>query len=234
MRNMKFEGVLGAGVVFFCSCGPAKAPEPPPAAAPVPTPTGSSEAVTVIAPSKAPAQPSNCLLRDPATCLPACDAGDAEACFRAGQGFHQLPEGQRDDKRASVAYRRGCDLGNFGACGNLGLQHENGWGIDRDVWKAAALYEKACAAELAVHCRNLGKLNEGVSGYPADPTKSKAAYERALTLALAQCDNGKPEGCVVAGYMYRDGKGTPVDKARGEELVQKACSMGYSWACKSR
>jgi len=230
---MKLELVFAASAVFFCSCGPAKTAETPPAAAPEPVRNDSPGPAPVIAPpSEAPAQSSKCLLRDPATCLPGCDAGDAEACFRAGQGFHQLPEGQRDDAKAAIAYRRGCDLGKPEACGNLGLHLENGWGIDRDVQKAAALYESACAAEIAVQCRNVGKLNEGVSGYPRDPVKSKAAYEHALTLALAQCEQGQSEACVVAGYMYRDGKGTPTDKARAKELVEKACSMGYSWACK--
>jgi TPR repeat protein len=132
------------------------------------------------------------------------------------------------------AYQRGCDLGKAEACGNLGLQYEKGWGIAQDVAKAAVLYEKACAAEVVVACRNIGKLNEGESGYPANLGRSAAAYQQVLNLALAQCDRGRADGCVAAGYMFQDGKGTPIDQPRGDELVRKACSMGYSWACKPR
>ena len=152
----------------------------------------------------------------------------------AGQGFHQLPEGQRDEAKAVAAYQRGCDLGKMEACGNLGLQYEKGWGASQDLERAAALYARACDAQIVVACRNLGKINEGESGYPVNAQKSAKAYRRALDLALQQCDQGKAEGCVAAGYMYQDGKGTPVDEARGSELVKKACSMGYSWACKPR
>lgn len=230
---MKLRLVAFFGLVSFLACGGTKPSEIPLAASP---PTSANDTAEPL-PAPQPAAlvgAAMCSLREPHACVPACDAGDAEACFLAGQGFHQLPEGQRDDQKAVSAYRRGCDLDKPEACGNLGLQYEKGWGIAQDIAKAAALYEKACAAEVVVACRNVGKLNEGESGYPADPGKSAAAYQRALTLALALCDHGRAEGCVAAGYMFQDGKGTSVDQARGDELVRKACSMGYSWACKAR
>jgi len=231
---MKLQLVAVFGLVSLSACGAAKPSEMPLAAALPSSANNTAEPVTAPPQPAAPVAASKCSLREPQACLPACDAGDAQACFLAGQGFHQLPEGQRDDEKAVSAYKRGCDLGKAEACGNLGLQYEKGWGTAQDIAKASALYEKACAADVVVACRNVGKLNEGESGHPAHPEKSAAAYQRALGLALAQCDQRRAEGCVAAGYMFQDGKGTPVDQARGDELVRKACSMGYSWACKPR
>ena len=67
-----------------------------------------------------------------------------------------------------------------------------------------------------------------------NPEASHLAYAKALNLALRECDSGKAEGCAAAGYMYQDGKGAESDAVRGDELVRKACQMGYSWACKPR
>jgi TPR repeat protein len=152
----------------------------------------------------------------------------------AGQGFHQLPEGRRDDAKAVAAYQRGCELGEPESCGNLGLLYEKGWGTAQDLGRAASLYERACENHVPIACRNLGKLNEGESGHPVNRQRAASAYRRALDLALEQCDQGIGESCATAGYMYQDGKGTSVDESRGAELTKKACSIGYSWACKPR
>lgn len=214
---MKLLLAVLTGLISLRACSAPKASERPVGSATNPLPAQSAERVTVATPAS-----PKCSAQEPEACLPVCDAGDARACFLAGQGFHQLPESRRDDKKAVAAYTRGCDLGKPEACGNLGLQYEEGWGTDRDVGRAAVLYEKACAADVVVACRNVGKLNEGESGYPANPSRSGAAYERALELALKQCDQGRGEGCVAAGYMFQDGKGTPADPLRGDDLVRAA------------
>jgi TPR repeat protein len=124
-------------------------------------------------------------------------------------------------------------LGDMRCCGNLGLMLEKGWGTSADIHRAGTMYERACLADVAIACRNNGRISEPDGPLP-NATKSANSYARALNLALQSCDRGSAEGCAAAGYMYEDGKGTPSDPERGRELVSRACSLGYSWACKPR
>ncbi|HEX7026651.1 MAG TPA: tetratricopeptide repeat protein [Gammaproteobacteria bacterium] len=119
------------------------------------------------------------------------------------------------------------------SCGNLGLMNEKGWGKEKDPGRAIELYEQACRAGVPVHCRNVGRLSEGDSGFPVDPERAGRAYQRALELALEQCEERVAESCAVAGYLYKDGKGTGENMERARMLLRKSCKMGYSWACKS-
>jgi uncharacterized protein len=173
----------------------------------------------------------DCNIENPDPCLRLCEMSVANGCYVAGLGFQKRPPETRDDARALNAYERGCDLGSMEACGNLGLMFEKGRGTPPDPKRAQALYEKVCAAGVPVHCRNVGRLCEGDSGFPADSKCASDAYARALRIALDQCSGGNAEGCAVAGFMYQDGKGTSVDEKQSRELLTKACSSGYRWAC---
>ena len=173
----------------------------------------------------------DCNIENPEPCFKLCEMSIATGCYTAGLGFQKRPPQTRDDARSLAAYQRGCDLGSMESCGNLGLMFEKGRGTSADPKRARDLYEKVCAAGVPVHCRNVGRLCEGDAGFPPDAQCAADAYARALRIALDQCSAGTAEGCAVAGFMYRDGKGTPVDENSARELLSKACSSGYKWAC---
>jgi hypothetical protein len=109
-RSMKLQLVAVVGLVSLAACGAPKPSEIPLESAGSPQ-SSAAEPVATPPTSTAPVASLACSLQEPQACLPACSAGDAKACFLAGQGFHQLPEGQRDDQKAVSAYQRGCDLG---------------------------------------------------------------------------------------------------------------------------
>jgi TPR repeat protein len=194
----------------------------------------SSSAGDSAALAKEPKRLPMCYPRAPETCLPGCNAGDAHACFLAGEGFNHLSDFQQDITRARAAYERGCKLRSMEACTTLGIFFEDGTAGPKDLDEAMALYERACAGEMAVACRNVGRLCEGDAGYPPNLEKARSAYQRGLKLALNQCALGRAHPCMVAGYMLEDGQGADRDEARGTELVAKACKLGYPWACKPR
>jgi TPR repeat protein len=187
--------------------------------------------------SPKPASPSveelkaSCTLENPDPCVQLCDRSVASGCYIAALSFQKRPPETRDDARSLAIYQRGCSLGSMEACGNLGLMFEKGRGTTPDLAHARELYEKVCAAGVPVHCRNVGRLCEGAPGIAADADCSARAYARALQLATDQCESGKFEGCAVAGFMYRDGKGTSANETEARTLLSKACNGGYKWAC---
>ena len=226
---------IGAiSIVSIVGCRPSATPSTPPASAQPPQRNATAVSAAAGPVSRPPVTDSPaCSMASPEACVAQCEAGQPTACFTAGVGFHQRPAASRDDSAAVQSYRRGCELGEMQSCGNLGLMFEKGWGVQRDIAKASALYAQACKASVAIACRNVGRLSEP-SGPLPDPARSAEFYHRALDLALQNCDDGAAEGCAAAGYMYEDGKGTAPDPTRGRELVKRACSLGYSWACKPR
>ena len=202
-----------------------------------PSPTEPPPQASAPAPVAAPTSPSIeelrglCKLDNPDPCVQLCDRSVASGCYIAGLSFQKRPPEKRDDARSLEIYQRGCTLGSMKSCGNLGLMYEKGRGTPPDLSRARELYEKVCDAGIPVHCRNVGRLCEGSPGVAADPDCSTKAYARALQLATDECTSGKFEGCAVAGFMYRDGKGTPVNETEARALLSKACNGGYKWAC---
>jgi TPR repeat protein len=173
----------------------------------------------------------DCTIENPGPCVQLCDSSDARGCYVAGLGFQKRPPETRDDVRSLALYQRGCELGSVECCGNLGLMFEKGRGAPPDPRQARVLYEKACSGGSPVHCRNVGRLCEGDAGFPPDAACAADAYARALRIALSQCSSGEAEGCAVAGFMYRDGKGVRADQSEAQTLLSKACDGGYRWAC---
>ncbi len=119
---------------------------------------------------------------------------------------------------------RMCNEENNGlACSNLGYAYLEGRYIELNRARALALFERACSYGEGYGCNNLGGMLLVGSGVPADP-------KRGLQLAVRAC-YAEPKLCGNAAVAYRDGIGTPVNRARSVELFSRGCISGVADEC---
>ena len=57
-----------------------------------------------------------------------------------------------------------------------------------------------------------------------DFAKTAALYKKA-------CDGDVENGCGNLGDLYWRGAGLVQDKAKGQDLLKRACRMGSQWSC---
>jgi TPR repeat protein len=65
----------------------------------------------------------------------------------------------------------------------------------------------------------------------ARTAEQAGAPEAALQLYQRACDADGAQACARLGHMYRLGKGTAADEARGLDYLQRACRLGSPGAC---
>ena len=123
----------------------------------------------------------------------------------------------KDLTKALNIYESTCQKGSSGACNNAGLI----WKTElperaADHGQAADYFLKACKGGHKNGCFNLSTLYLMGGGAVAKDMPA------ALTFSLKSCEFGHPYGCANAARMYRLGDGVDVDKARAEELQNKA------------
>jgi hypothetical protein len=120
-----------------------------------------------------------------------CDSGDAEACFRAANGF---PVGSQDpiDNATWRAHflDLACKGGESEGCVMLGVLYDNGKGVPKDEARAAALYEMGCNGNASLGCVFSGQRIWRVSNHP-----SRDELLRALAFFTKACHLHREQGC---------------------------------------
>jgi hypothetical protein len=74
----------------------------------------------------------------------ACNSGNTNGCFNAGQLFDRGRKVDQDFSRAAHFYEMGCDRDDVACCHHLAVLHQMGQGVQKSEPKAIELYEKAC------------------------------------------------------------------------------------------
>jgi TPR repeat protein len=150
---------------------------------------------------------------------PACRAGHARACTRAGEVVS-------DPGQAARLASRGCESGDAMGCGDLATAYADGKGVPRDERAAVDLYERACGG-MPFFCVFAGEMFEDGKGTPVD-------YARAAQLYSQACASHEPldeSGCLHLGRMYLAGLGFEPDRARAIELFREACARNGVIGC---
>jgi len=149
----------------------------------------------------------------------AADAGDTLsmillARFYEGQfGFPQ----SKDSDKALTSYSRAAGLGNSGAMAVLGSRLLSGTEKSRDERKGREWLKKALdAGESSAHLV-LGDYEEFVK---KDMAAAFAAYSRGS-------DAGQVDCILRLADFHLQGKGTPKNEEKGNELLRKAAESGH-------
>ncbi len=151
----------------------------------------------------------------------ACEAKDAEACFRVGERGAIA----QDAAAAARGYRRACDGGVGLACVHLAQSYEKDPQKKAELLvRSAAIFEHQCAAGDAKSCYFSGIAFERGSGAKQNAGKALAAY-------VKSCHLGYGAGCTNLAGMYLTGKGTKKDTVRAAAVYTGACRDGDRYAC---
>ena len=151
----------------------------------------------------------------------ACELRSGNGCATLGFLYATGRAVTKDDKKATVLYRKSCELGDAQGCYNAGLMADSGRGTKEDAAKAAADYEKACDLGSSTGCTNLGFLYERGRGVKEDRARAVALYQRGCD--GSSCSASNLGGCVNVGRAYRDGIGVAKDAAKAAEIFRAAC-----------
>jgi TPR repeat protein len=152
----------------------------------------------------------------------ACDAGDANACFRQGDlAYHRrLGLAKPSQQSIDTAQKEGEAAGN--------------------VFRARgiALARKQCDEGVAAACEGVARnLDHPWLGGNPDKVVAEALFKRASELVQKGCDAGDREACsrlrsyLIYGSGAPAGVGIPKDVQRGIELTRQACRAGDTLAC---
>lgn len=163
---------------------------------------------------------------DLAACEAACDKGEAPACAGLGGLLRaKLKAGTPSDegKRAQAALEKGCKGGVASACTALGEMLFQGLGIAKDATGAVPFLERACEGGDAAGCNDVGLVK--LASSPPDYAGAAKYFERA-------CNDKSSLGCLQLGVLTKEGKGVVKDAARGQALLEKACTAKVGNACK--
>jgi len=176
---------LGAGLVSsMLGCGPPPAVSEPQAGSPMPS--------------------------EKAALDQACDEGDVEACFLAGQHHQgQAAPSEATLRRMARAYYRGCRGGHHGACVALAEAYVSGK-VD------------------APQGRGFGRLHAHVCS-TARPDDAAACLAAAL-LGRA-CGGGAADGCAALAGLIESGRLGPRPVAQVHGLLDHACAGGHAASC---
>lgn len=116
--------------------------------------------------------------------------------------------------------RTQCGLGHGSSCNHLGWMHEHGLGavFGRDA--AESGYRASCELGDARGCLNLARILENQS-LPAS----------AALLLEAACDRNNGLACARLSVLHAVGKGVDQRCDRAENLMERACRLGFAPAC---
>lgn len=150
-HELAFFSLAGS---LLLACG-ANAEPPPAAPAPSPAP----------APARAPEKKAEAAPADDAATMrvsfeDACKKSDGEACGKYALMAARGMGGDRDDRAAADAAKRGCRADSGLACTLLGLFLRDGRGTAPDAEQAKAAFERACGLKNADGCRGAREMDE--------------------------------------------------------------------------
>ncbi len=173
--------------------------------------------------SEAPAAPSTEAAPAPLKTLAeheaACDAGNAESCFTAGNAHGLARLGAVKDPVKGLGYlTRACKAGHGQACELAGLAKVA-------VANLPAALAAKCDSGDAKACSTLGMQywlgNESIT--QRDPDKARA-------LLKTGCDAGDAESCMLLGRTWE--KAEEPDPTKAVAMYEKACAAGGTTACR--
>jgi len=126
-----------------------------------------------------------------------------------------------DYTKAHYWFEKAANQNNTDAINNLGRLYAKGQGVPKNIVKANELYKKASDLGNAIASGNLATVYYFGNDVSVDYKLAVHYY----TLALNQ---GSKEYAVMnnLGVCYMDGKGTPQNLPKAEELLKKAISLG--------
>ena len=131
---------------------------------------------------------------------PACNAGDAEACFYTGAEYAQGIGVPEDKQKAVTFFLRACNGGIPDGCSTSGVLIRDGAGnLEKNVVQAVEYMERACA---------MGHFNgcEWALGNRISATSEAYDLQKAMTTAKAGCEAGVENACVWGGSWSWDGR----------------------------
>lgn len=141
----------------------------------------------------------------------ACDRGSAEAC---AEYAHALLE-QKDPRTVDVL-ERACDRGSGSGCTTLAYLYVTGELAPKNEIRALDYYTRGCSYGSARGCYNVGVMYDEGRGTSPSAVRAASAYEKA-------CVAGVSMACTDVGWLYERGLGTMKDPARAAELYRRGC-----------
>jgi hypothetical protein len=159
-------------------------------------------------------------------CAARCDAGDAEACFRDGEGrAFGLGELRRQPRAGVASLAEACHRGVGRACDTAAAVLLAGDTGPVDAAMLERLLRDGCDAGAATACARLGaELRSDDDVLPARP---RAAFR----LLARACELDDRDGCRMLAELHRSGTGTEVDPAEARRLLGIGCARGDGRAC---
>ncbi|MDX2131806.1 MAG: caspase family protein [Planctomycetota bacterium] len=123
---------------------------------------------------------------------------------------------RRNEAQAFEWYRRAADAGYAQASTEVGRRYHYGVGTERSEREALAYFTRAAGTGDAAAIEWLGVYHQnGYAGLTKDGAEAVRHYERAFAAGRHDCANS-------IGVVYFDGKGVPVNAAKGVEWFAKA------------
>lgn len=179
----------------------------------------------------------------------ACDGGEMGACNQLGQMYTWGFDGMhstgvpRDIVRGLQFLQRACDGGDISGCSWLGQNAHTDWLRPRNNVLAVALQQRACDAWDSSACQELARWFHDGDGVTKDSVRADALVrqvcadqhdgspECAQVRADGACASGDMRECFNMAALYMEGRGVPMDAARGIAFYHRACDGGYEEAC---
>jgi TPR repeat protein len=121
--------------------------------------------------------------------------------------------GTRDDKLARIYFEKACKLSAIPGCFHLATLLIAGRGGKMENQRGLELFSRVCASKSATE-----------SGPACDQLPKSMIYE-------IECNSGRLEFCVHAGYGFYTGQGMERDLKRARALYQKGCAAPGDLAC---
>jgi hypothetical protein len=115
-----------------------------------------------------------------------------------------------------------CGLGHGSSCNHLGWMHEHGLGVAMGPEAAESGYRASCELGDARGCLNLARILE-----------SRSLPASASLLLEAACDRNSGLACARLAALHAVGKGVAQRCDRAENLMERACRLGFAPACTS-
>ena len=154
----------------------------------------------------------------------ACDAGDAESCYRLGRVTFAAVESDAD-QAAFEALNRACDLGSFDGCAGVAQAYEAGGPVAQDRELAASLRRQTCERGGAGAC-----ISYAISISDADPEFERR--NEVVALLEQACRDGEAVGCnTLLSYEAYDE--ALIGYPSGADLHRLACDAGDKLNCLS-
>ena len=130
---------------------------------------------------------------------PACNAGDAEACFYTGAEYAQGLGVPEDKQKAATFFLKSCDGGIPDGCTTTGYFYVNGDGnVPKDVIKGVEYMERACGMGHVDGC-------DKSLGHRLSTTSPAHDFDKAVATAKAACEAGVENPCFWGLYWGWDG-----------------------------